>query len=157
MPSVYAQIVDVAPRIGKRPLNETSSPSSVQVEKWLVEAEAELLGTLEAAGIGTSYVADSRGFVLIRGWVSNYIAGRVRQSHAAAGGDGTNDDGSAQVAEWRALLKLIRDDADGVGVMLSGGSTPAATVGLASHVTDPVLGLTESDYSPTFRIKGNDF
>lgn len=150
MPSQFANVSDVAPRVGDRPLTATTVPSLQQVEEWIIEAEAELLGTLAAVGISTSYSEGTRGFSILRHWVLNYVAGMFRVSHAASGGDGSNTDGQWLVEEWRNRLREIAENADKFAAML-GAAAAGATTGLSSHVTDPVLGLEESEYGPTFK------
>lgn len=147
----YATVAGVSARMGGRIIDVTSSPSSVDVGRVLDQAEAELLGTLASVGISTSYAAASTGANIISGWVERYVAGLTRQSHAAAGGDGANDDGRPDIDWWARLLERIAEDPAQVGAMLGNGTGSSSAVGVGSHATDAALALTDTDVEATFR------
>ena len=148
--SDFAQVGDVKSRVGGRAIDDNADPSKTDVQKMLNGAEAELDGCLEAAGIPSGiddYPADTKGFLIIQKWVAEYVAGIVRESHAAAGGEGTNDDGNLQVLRWESRLTAITQDPDRYSAMLStSGSATEGTIQLASHVTDDTLALRREQY-----------
>lgn len=154
----YAQTTDVAARIGGRPFSATTVPSTTQAEAMLDSAEAELLGTLEAVGVSSSYAPASRGFAILQGWIAEYVTGLLRRAMAAAAGDGTNPDGQQQIDEWRDRLRWILDNPSIASSMLEGSGTPEdATPGIESHLTDRVLGLSRENVAPVYTIKGHHF
>jgi hypothetical protein len=146
-----ASTEDVAARIGARPLDESSSPSTTEVSAWIDEAEAELIGTLESVGLATSFAANSRGSLVCRAWISAYVAGLVRRAHAASGGDGANADGQREIDDWRARIQRIVTSPAEVGAVLGGGSGPSSTTRVSSHVIDPAVGRT--DFTPRYSAK----
>lgn len=149
--STYADVDDVRGRIGGRAITTTSNPTTTQVGDWLDEAEGELLGRMAAVGIPTSYSSGTTGFLTLRGWVARYVAGLVRQSHAAAAGDGDNDDGRPDIEWWDKLLERVSKDPDGVSSALGNGSTATETIGIGSHATDSTLNLSDADVAATFQ------
>ena len=155
----FAAVTDIPPLVGGRSISASTTPNTTQVTAWIDEAEAELLGTLASVAIPTDYPVNSRGYRIIRHWVTQYIAGLFRQSHAAAGGDGGNNDGKEIIDAWRKMLQQIVEDSPRFEAMLSAGGSAAKTnPGMpGSHVTDPVLGLTASDYGPTFELGKENF
>ncbi len=153
----YATHSEIAARAGNRPLTSTSKPSTTDVDAWIDEAEAEVLGALRAAGISDSYTAGTSGFNILRGWVGNFVAGLLRVSWAAAAGSGSNEDGRTLVNDWREMLKQIGRDPAHFSAMLSAtGGSSTASIGLTSHIQDATLGLTSADYAPTFLSGRND-
>lgn len=153
----YCVNTEIQARTGNRPLTSTSKPSTGDVDAWIDEAEAEILGALRAAGIETSYAAGTGGFRILRGWIGNYVAGLVRVAWAAAGGDGGNADGRELVTAWRTLLINIGSDTAHYSAMLgSTGTADASALTISSHVTDRTLGLTSADVAPTFLSGRND-
>lgn len=149
--STYADVDDVRGRIGGRAITTTSNPTTAQVGDWLDEAEAELLGAMAAVGIPTSYASDTTGFLTLRGWVARYVSGLVRKAHAAASGDGDNDDGVDDINWWVEKLEKIKADPDGTSSALGNGSTATETIGIGSHATDSTLSLSDADVAATFQ------
>lgn len=150
----YGSAAGVAARLGNRPLTATSAPSTTDAGNWLDEAEAELFGAIQQGGGPASYTSGSRGALIIRQWVERYVAGLVRETHAAAGGDGSNEDGAELREAWAALLLRLRTNAENVLAMLeSDGGLPTEAIGIGSHTTDGSLALTATDYGPTFKLK----
>lgn len=154
----YAQISDLVARLGNRPFHATSVPNTTQGASLLDSAEAEILGTLEAVGIPSAYVADTRGFQILQGWIAEYVTGLLRRAYAAAGGDGGNPDGQTQINEWKERLRWILDNPSLAKAMLAGtGVAEDVTPGCGSHLTDPELGLSREDVAPVYTIKGTHF
>lgn len=145
----YAQVEHVTPRLGGRVVDATTDPSHTAVTTLLDQAEAELLGKLASVGIPTSYATGTQGALILQGWVARYVSGLVRQTHAAAGGDGANDDGRPDIEWWDALFARIDKDPAAISAML-GGSSSSTSLGIGSHATDPALGLSDADVAPTF-------
>jgi len=150
-----ANYTEIEPRVGGRAISATVKPTQAQVNQWILEAEAELLGTLAAADIPTSYSSGARGFLILQAWIGNYVAGLFRQAYAAAAGDGGNSDGRQLIEAWASLLKDITLNPDRFGAMLdAGGSAPSGTVLAGDHRSDAALGLTDTSIAPTFTLKG---
>lgn len=149
----FAQVADVKPLIGARPLGPASVPSEEDVERWLEEHEAELNELLLACGISTDF--SKNGKVLVAKWIARAVAGLVRMAHAAGGGDGQNEDGQKWVDEWNDRLVKIQNDATLFGQMLVGASSSSSTDSaskLRSHVTNHPDGKTvaNGDFAPRF-------
>lgn len=150
----YGSVAGVQARLGARgaQVTATSRPSTTDVGLWLDEAEAELLGAIQQGGGPGQYAADSRGARTIRGWVENRIAGLLRIAHAAAGGEGSNDDGQWAERNWQELLVKLRANAGNIIAGLNeAGVEPTASIGPKGHTNDPILDLAEEDYEPFFR------
>lgn len=120
--ATYVDASDVRPHIGGRPLTSTSSPSQAEVEVWLTELEAELVGTLEAVGIYASTFS-SRGTDVLKGWLGKAGAGLLRQAWAAAAGQGSNPDGAADIDAWVKRLEDIRASAEHYRAVLCGATS----------------------------------
>lgn len=146
----------VQARLGSRgsQISATSRPSLANVDTWLDEAEAELLGAIQQGGGGgalADYPANSRGNRTIRGWVERRVAGQVAQAHARSGGEGNNDDGQWDEEQWQNLLQKLRTNSGNIIAGLdASGSEPTDAIGPKSHTNDPVLALSEDDYEPIF-------
>lgn len=146
--ATYVSVADVKSRVGGRPLDATSNPSSDEVTAMLDEAEAEILGCLTAVGIEIS--EGTRGSLIVRGWIADYISGVFRVSYAAAAGDGNNNDGLEQVRRWDALKTIIREDSAHVAAMLSvGGTVSSEASNFRSYVTDNEDGKAVSSFAAT--------
>lgn len=141
----YATIADVESRLGGREVLSAQAIKPTSVERHIGEAEQELLGTLAAYEIPAP-AGSSSGGTILRGWVSDYVAGLVRGSMAAAAGDGSNDDGQEYRERWRQLLDKIERRPTTVSAMLSGGTAATATIQTRSHVTD-TAGKTAADFT----------
>ena len=137
--------------MGGRELDNSSNPTTDDAQVILDQAEAELLGQLASVGIPTVYASGSNGATILAGWIARYVAGVLRHSHAAAAGDGGNDDGVDDIRWWDKLFLRIERDPPGVSGMLNGGSVASATIGIGSHATDPVLNLSDNDVAATFK------
>lgn len=151
MGAYVADYTEIEPRIGREIKAASAQPTQADVDAWILLAEQRLAGILAAAGISTSFSSGTRGFQVFQDSVADYIAGRVRQAHAAAAGDGGNDDGQDQIARWEAFTMWILDNEKKAALYF--GDSPASHV--ASHVTDTELNLSASDYEAKFTIKGN--
>ena len=104
----YADNTDVVARLRGRTITATSSPSTTDIDAWVVEGEAFLHGALKAGQI-TAPITDATGVIVMGGWATDYAEARTRISFATAGGDSGNDDGEKQLEEFRALIKDILD------------------------------------------------
>lgn len=143
---------EIEPIIGRK-ISDTKRPTQNQVNGWITRVEAMVLGTLRTMGIGTSYDSGSTGFSIIQGWVQDAVGGMVRRSHAAVGGDGTNEDGEREIQAFKDLLKDIREQPDVYGGMLAASGEPATeSVMCASHIDDSELDLESDDYAPQREI-----
>lgn len=153
MGDYVADYSEIEPIIG-RAISATARPTQAQVNTWISRTESMLLGTLRTMGIATSYSSGTDGFKIIQGWVQDAVGGMVRRSHAAVGGDGSNEDGQKEIDAFKALIMDIRAQPDVYGGMLDSGGTPTAdSVMCGSHVDDADLDLSASDYAPQIEIE----
>ena len=118
----YASYADVQARIPGRSISATTKPSSTQVDAWVEEAEAMILGSLGAAGITAPASSLTNPGKIVRAWVCDYAEGMTRMAYASAGGDGANQDGKDLRESFRALTVNIRRSPQDYGAMLSAGS-----------------------------------
>ncbi len=139
----YASTSDLAPRIGDRPLTASTTPSTTHVDSWILEGEALLEGALLAGGTPVPVTAD-RGVTLMKTWTLDYTEARFRMSNAAAGGDGTNEDGENQLTRFEALVDDIHENPARYGAMVVGADAPEGTRQLRSNVLDDVDGRVAS-------------
>lgn len=117
--ATYATILDVQARLPGRSITSSSKPSQLQIETWLDEAEAYLAGAIEGGG-GSLPTVGSRGATILRSLVCDYAEAHTRMAHAAAGGDGGNDDGKDLLDKWYGKLNEIeRGNAGWVASMTS--------------------------------------
>lgn len=130
----YATSSDLVPRIGGRPLTSTSKPSTTQVDDWITEAESQLTAALTAAGIGVPAALTDGGNHL-KVWTIDFAEGHFRMSHAAAGGDGDNDDGQKLLDKFEERIQDIRTDSSWYDALLNGGAS-SATSQVARGSTD---------------------
>jgi len=145
--ATYADVDDIRSRIGGRVIDANSSPSTSEVEAMIDEAEAEIVTCLVASGLAESSIS-TEGAKVLRHWISNYISGWVRTTHAAAAGDGDNQDGLELREKWQALLERIMNNSAHYAAMLGGGEQPSESVDAVSYMTDNEDGKT---------IAGGDF
>lgn len=120
----YASADDVAARLGGRPLDDNSKPSSSQVEGWLAEASAMIDGALRARGI-TVPITDATGKTILKARVVDYAEGLARQSYAQAG-NGSDEDGIKSLDRFNAFLAKIESEAAVVAAMLGATSSSGA-------------------------------
>jgi hypothetical protein len=142
----FAALSDVQARLSGRTISATSKPSSTQVETWIAEAEAMLLGSLGAAEIPQPEVG-SNGARILCVWECDFAEGHTRMAYASAGGDGSNDDGKDLVESFRQLTLNIRRYPSDYGAMLASGDAPEGTSKCRGSNTD----TTADDYiAPEF-------
>lgn len=125
MAATYAALSDVQARLPGRTFSATSKPTIAQVEAWLEEAEAMVLGSIRAAQIAVPGVADD-GAKIIRSWMVDYAEGHTRQAHAAGAGVNASDDGKDMVDAFRELLVNVRRYGSDYGPMLANGAATGA-------------------------------
>lgn len=135
----YAVNGDLKPRIGDRPLTASTTPSETHVDNWILEGEARLEGALLAGGTPVP-VTTTRGKLLLKTWTLDYVEAHYRMSNAAAGGDGTNDDGKATLDKFLALIDDMYENPARYGAMMVEGDAPEGTRQLRSNVLDDVDG-----------------
>jgi hypothetical protein len=148
----YAQVADVTSRMPYTTLSGTSKPSTTDIERWIDEAEAKLEGAALGVGIQPSSIT-TRGKMLFTSWAADYAEGRARRALAAAGGDGDNDDGVAELVGFRETIDQFATDPGGMDAMLTDGSPVDDTRRVRSYVTDNSDGVTRSSSGivPTIR------
>lgn len=140
----YASTTDVGARVPYRAIGASTNPSSTVVSGWIDDAEAELDGVLGAQGLSTP-LTGTGPVRIAKSWVSEYVAGLVMRAYATAGGDPNNEQGSTEIAQWRARMTEIARDASRFGSVLGQGSTAAT---LTSYPR--LSGLPDSDFAPRF-------
>jgi hypothetical protein len=145
----YAAVTNVQSRNPGRPISALTAPSTDQVTDWITEAEAELKGALQEAGIALPSEA-SDGGKIIRGWVSDYLGGRVRQAYFGAGGEELRED--PDVSRWYERLDAIREDPGRFDGLLNGGVSSGTAGRFRSYVThnDDGKSVAAGDFAPTF-------
>ena len=154
----YATSSDVQARLPGFTFSTTTAPSTTQITQWLTEADAFLNGALLAAGL-TSPNVDARGLEILKSWACSYAEGHTRMALAAAGGDGSNDDGKDLVEQFMRLVSMKHEDGGIVanpgayGQMLQGGDAPATATRLRSYVTHNTNDETidGGDFDPVFQ------
>lgn len=154
----YASASDVVSRIPYRTIGASTSPSTTTVDGWVTEAEARLHATMKGAQLSTP-ITDSDGIEVAKAMVVDYAEGRVRMAFAAAGGDGTNEDGRVLVERFESTLEGIAKDRAGMGAILGGGAPASGARTMRSHVLDHPDGQTVSagDFAPvTTKRAGSD-
>lgn len=123
----------VQPLLGGRTFGASAIVTTAQADAWIDQAERELIGTIAAGGGSTDYTADTTHAVLIiREWVSMFVAGKCRMAYASAAGDSDNDDGRQEVEDWRELLQAIRSNPIPY-VQLLAQSASQSVAGIRSH------------------------
>lgn len=124
----YASVTDVERRLPSLgAFSTTTKPTLAAVTQWLVEGDAMLDGALASAGL-TSPNTDTNGLEILKAWNVDFAEGRVRMSIAAAGGDGSNDDGKDLITGFHARLEEIMNEPAMYGAMLQSGATSAEAV-----------------------------
>lgn len=140
---------EVLPLLGGRSVDTTTTPSTADVEDLILQAEALLEGALAAGGISTP-ITGTGPTRIMKACALDYVIGHVRQSHAAAGGDGDNEDGEPFLERFYAKIEdIMARPALYEGMLGGSGSTPSSTK-LRGHPTDDVDGRTSTDFAPEF-------
>lgn len=124
MALVYTSASEVGARVPGRTISTGSKPTTAQVEQWLAEGEAQVLGAIASRGLTASTTATDNGFQMIKAWSTDYAEAHVRMAWAATAGD-ENRDGVLLLERFDKTVELIYagryDDAVG-----SGGSSASA-------------------------------
>lgn len=151
--ATYADVDDIRSRIGGRVIDTTSSPTESEVDAMIDEAEAEIVTCLIASGLPEASIS-TEGAKVLRHWISNYISGWVRTTHAAAGGVGDNADGQELREKWQALLERIMNNAAHYTAMLGGGTQPSDAIDAVAYVTDNADGksIADGDFDATITM-----
>lgn len=141
---------NVQPRLAGRTLSTGSSPTLAQVDTWVDEGEALVLGTLRAAGISLP-VAGAEGGKILTSWICDYAEGHCRQSWVAAIGGGS-DDGTDILDRFDKRLEEISANPARFDAMLNGGTASASTTRVRAHVLNNYEGktITDGDFDPIF-------
>jgi len=148
--STWSATGDVTARLPYRTIGSATEPSTTDVQVWLNEAEAFLTGTLQSAGLPTTYSEGSVGQLMLQAWASDYAEGRVRVAWASAGGDGNNDDGREEINRFFEILDRIRKNPVAFGAELATGDVADAVQQVRSHVTDTAdKSISAGDFDPT--------
>lgn len=147
---IWASISDVSARVTQGAISVSSSPSTAEVEAWIEEHEAELVGVLAAAGLATSYTAGTTGALIIRRRVANAVAGQVREAWASAMGDGAQTDGTQFQDKWYQFLEDIRQRRVQLGGELSAGILPDTVAQARAYSSNNNDGLSvdDGDFGP---------
>jgi len=130
----FAKLADVQSRLPYRRIEQTSSPSTVDVEQWVEEAESLLLAVMGAAGIAEP-AAGSSAHPIIRSWVVDYAEGRIKAALAAAGGL-ESDSGEALIERFSARLDNITSNASKWGAIFGTVDSTDKHIKIRSNTTD---------------------
>lgn len=117
-------------RIPYRTIDANSSPNTTQVDSWIDHAEAMINGALRAGEITETVVTETHAVNILREIVVDYAEGRVRQAYAAAGGDGTNEDGEVQIERFDTTLRDIWSDSARWSAILNLGVSSSGAIKL---------------------------
>lgn len=151
----YATSSDVAARVG-RTLSASTAPTTTQVTTFITQAEADLNGELEAAGL-TAPVTDADGI----SYLAAYVCARAAMFWLQNKDTVTDEsDSTQQIAafkeEWETLIRDIRESPSVVAVKVgqSFGST-AGSSHLRSYPTDNSDGesISDGDFDPVITRK----
>lgn len=134
----YAVFADIAARIPYRTIGASTKPSQSDVTTWLAEAEAMLNGALLGAGLPAPY-SDASAVLILKSWVCDYAEGYVRKAYAAAGGDGSNDDGKDLLEKFAQRLTDIAMQPAVYDRMLTPGSSASSTTQVRASNMDGAL------------------
>lgn len=135
---------NVAPLVPYRTIGASTSPSTTTVDSWIEEAEAELDGILSAQGLSVP-LSGTNPIRIARGWVAEYVAGRVMRAYATAGGDPANEQGRTEIEAWRLRMKEIAMDASRFGAQLGQGTSATTLTSYAQS-----SGFDSSEFAPSF-------
>lgn len=146
----YATTAHVESRTPGRTLNATSKPTTVEVDIWIDEAEAELTATLKAAQC-TTPITDPDGVEIMRKWVCWYAVGMTKKAWAGSAADG-NEDGEIEITRFEALIVSISNDHAYYCALLGGSGSGHRHV--RSHVLDNSDSKTiaDGDFDPVFEM-----
>lgn len=152
MASVYIQVSEVNARNPARAVSASTSPTDTQAQAWIEEAEAFINGALLVGNLPAPYTVGTNAAKILGMIVGDYAEGRIRIAYAAAGGDGQNKDGEAQVEKFYETCKDIKRNPETWAAMLGAGSPPVAARRNRGHVTDNADGETvdNGDFDPIF-------
>lgn len=147
----YAKLVDVQARIPYRKIEETSSPSSVDAEAWVEEAETYLVAVMEAANMQAP-AAGTAGATIVKSWVVDYVEGRLRSAWAAAGGQ-DSDVGDDLITKFNDRLDSIANSPGRwVAVFGTVSITDESHTKLRSNTTDTSGSVTA--YDSKYKVDG---
>ncbi len=145
--SVWAQLSDVQARITLGALTTTTDPTTVEVQDWLDDAEAETRGYMRAAEIPLDYPADSDGGRILRKHITDYAEGRLRAAWASADGSGENEDGQRELDRYQERLDRLNRDPAWWSAMLSATGQSAEASRLARSPATSGVELPAPIYS----------
>ena len=151
----YASITDVQARLQgtSRAITASTTPSTTHATQWLVEAEARINGALAGAGVSPVPVVNTNGIEILKTQACNFAEGRCRRVFAAAGGDGSNQDGLEELKAFEEFVAWIQNTNPAVvEATLSGGGAGGDAIRLRSHATNDVDGRASdhADFQPEF-------
>lgn len=160
MTATYASLSHVEARVGGRgfqvPFTSSTKPTDTQVQAWLDDAQEMLDTALAGAGLPAPYSATGP-VARLREVIVSYVEGLVRAHHAAAGGDGTNDDGQPLITEFKFVLDDILAN-PGKWQMALGGNVGPNTRGPSSYQyrNNDSRSIAGGDFAPVFK-RGEQF
>jgi len=140
MALTYTAATDVAARVPGRTIGASSKPTTTQVETWLYEGEALLMGALYAGGIDAP-TAGTTGGKIMTSWATDYGEAHTRMSWAATAGD-ENKDGESILERFHKLIQDIFDNPARYQAMLNAGASSSDTTQMRGANTD----TTADDY-----------
>lgn len=134
MALVYSSASDVRARVVGRAISTTTAPTTAQVEEWLLEAEAMLLGALASCGIAAPAAATNGGLML-KAWACDFAEGHTRNAWAATAGD-DNKVGDPQLERFDKQINAIYDNPARWGGALNAGAVSSSNLLLRGPNTD---------------------
>lgn len=149
--ATYATITDIRARLPYRDIDATSTPTETQALAWLDEAEALANGCLQGGQLPAPYTS-TQAKLILKSKVLDYVEGHLRNAHATAGGDGTNDDGNEKLELFQTWLDDVKLRPTMWGSILGEGAGPASARRVRSYIRGNADGksVTDGDFEPQF-------
>lgn len=148
----YVSVAQVEARIPYLTITGSTKPSDKHVGEWIEEAEALLNAALSGGAGITTPVTSTDAITLMRMWVLDYAVGHTLEARANTGADGSNDDGVSHLERFFAREADMHKDPGKYAQLLAGGTGPASSRRVRSHVTDNADGKSTGagDFAPKF-------
>lgn len=153
----YCTTAHLNARLPYTTFDTTTNPSTTEIDYWIDEAEALVVGALQSGGNGGTY-STTAAILQIRSWVLDYVEGLTRRAYAESSPTGSTDDGNDVLNRFYARLDWIIANPSVAGAMLGAGAASANTVRAHSYATNNADSVTTDDVAPVFKIsdlKGN--
>ena len=153
----YCTTAHLNARLPFTTFDTTTEPSTTEIDYWIDEGEALVIGALQAGGNAGSY-ATTPAILQIRSWVMDYVEGMTRRAYAQSSADGSTDDGEEPLRRFHNRLDWILANPSLAGAMLGAGAGASAATHVHAYAQNNSDDLTADDLGPVFKVgdlKGN--